>query len=236
MLAASRSSTSKEHWKEVELAALKTIVKKEIGEPAWKDLQVELEVTVAGIYDTLMGSDCLAGGEKLGCCVLHGENKTCDEHRAAAEALYKKHGGDVIEIIAAANTVRLSGGTCALSSPSVTPSILLFLFFFLSPYSEILSSLSSLFFFFFSSSCRFSARPPAKFSSLRFPLLFFFSNSSLFSDRLPAKLSSLSKPIHFPLLFFFFSFLTSLLFNFYTGLTNFIRIYHNVRGALAKSD
>lgn len=97
MLAASRSSTSKEHWKEVELAALKTIVKKEIGEPAWKDLQVELEVTVAGIYDTLMGSDCLAGGEKLGCCVLHGENKTCDEHRAAAEALYKKHGGDVIE-------------------------------------------------------------------------------------------------------------------------------------------
>lgn len=133
MLAASRSSTSKEHWKEVELAALKTIVKKEIGEPAWKDLQVELEVTVAGIYDTLMGSDCLAGGEKLGCCVLHGENKTCDEHRAAAEALYKKHGGDVIEIIAAANTVRLSGGTCALSPPSVTPSILLLFFFFSFP-------------------------------------------------------------------------------------------------------
>ena len=114
MLAASRSSTSKEHWKEVELAALKTIVKKEIGEPAWKDLQVELEVTVAGIYSTLMGSE-LAGGEKLGCCVLYGDNKTCDEHRAAAEALYKKHGGDVIEIIAAANTVRLCGETCALS-------------------------------------------------------------------------------------------------------------------------
>lgn len=116
MLAASRSSTSKEHWKGVELAALKTILKKEIGGSAWRDLQTELEVEVAGIYDTLMDSD-VAGGEMLGCCKLYGDNQTCNEHRAAAHALYKKHGDKVIEIIAAANTVRLCGETCALPPP-----------------------------------------------------------------------------------------------------------------------